>query len=551
MVVTLRSSPPRSLALFLIAAFLRIFAGDPGGTGLLLTVAILAGAVMAVVRGARTSAKTLRGRLCAIGWNLALLLLALTIASTIVPGRFVTVLTAVAIITFGRPRHVKLAVGAGLVLLGLYGFIAVRAAGFGSGWGQPYGLTAIGAGNLTFYLPLPQAYAYLLAGGWICWRASDRTSVMFRWLLRRTAEPGAAGRPWGLLLVPVVIMAAALFVPNLWFGQGAAGLVWPVLILAAAVYVVRVRPRAAGNWAVAGLIGLGFAGLYLQLTYDSFSHLPVNAAGYTEYGLIEVTGQTMADLCALQALAFIGAGIWLVPRAAPDLLSYAGVAGYRDLAQRVQRLTESRAVVVDSAAADLRRLERDLHDGAQARLVALGMHLRAVEKLIPVNPGAAIALVAEAREVSAQALAELRELVRGVHPPVLADRGLTDAIRALALDCPLHVDTEIDLDGRAPAPIETACYFAVAELLTNAAKHSGARDARVTIGHQDRMLRLSVTDFGLGGADPQAGSGLAGIERRLAAFDGILAVSSPPGGPTTIVIEVPCALAPVPLRSRS
>jgi len=171
------------------------------------------------------------------------------------------------------------------------------------------------------------------------------------------------------------------------------------------------------------------------------------------------------------------------------------------------------------------------------------MNLRAAERLIPTSPEAAIALVAEARRTSVMALMELRELVRGVLPPVLADRGLADAVRALALDSPLHVETEIDLPGRAPAPLETACYFAVAELLTNAAKHSGARGARIAVSHSGRLLRIEVTDFGLGGADPAKGSGLAGVERRLATFDGILAVSSPIGGPTMVVMEVPCVLS--------
>jgi signal transduction histidine kinase len=175
--------------------------------------------------------------------------------------------------------------------------------------------------------------------------------------------------------------------------------------------------------------------------------------------------------------------------------------------------------------------------------VALGMSLRAAERLIPTSPEAAIALVVEARETSARALTELRELVRGVLPPVLADRGLADAVRALALDSPLAVETDIDLPGRLPAPVETACYFAVAEVLTNAAKHSGARDARIVMSHAAGTLRIEVTDFGLGGADPAAGSGLAGVERRLATFDGIMAISSPVGGPTIVVLEVPCVLS--------
>jgi signal transduction histidine kinase len=145
--------------------------------------------------------------------------------------------------------------------------------------------------------------------------------------------------------------------------------------------------------------------------------------------------------------------------------------------------------------------------------------------------------------MSARALTELRELVRGVHPPVLADRGLADAIKALALDTPIKIETDVDLPGRVAAPIETACYFAVAEVLTNAVKHSGAREARISVGHYGGRLRIAVPDFGMGGADPANGTGLAGVEKRLASFDGLLAVNSPRGGPTIVVIEVPCSIS--------
>jgi len=261
------------------------------------------------------------------------------------------------------------------------------------------------------------------------------------------------------------------------------------------------------------------------------------------YGAVLVGSPHSADAAGVEGLAFLGLAAWLAPQTFPRIRRMIGGEPDAELTRRVERLTQSRAVVVDTASADLRRLERDLHDGAQARLVALGMSLRAAERLIPTSPEAALALIAEARETSARALTELRELVRGVHPPVLADRGLADAVRALALDSPLHVQTEIDLPGRLPGPVETACYFAVAELLTNAAKHSGARDARIAMSHSDRLLRIEVTDFGLGGADPARGSGLAGVEKRLASFDGILAVSSPAGGPTMAVMEVPCVLS--------
>jgi signal transduction histidine kinase len=132
--------------------------------------------------------------------------------------------------------------------------------------------------------------------------------------------------------------------------------------------------------------------------------------------------------------------------------------------------------------------------------------------------------------------------VRGIHPPVLADRGLADAVRALALDTPMRTEVDIDLPGRLAQPVETACYFAVAEALTNAVKHSGARCVHIRISYEDATLRITVSDDGVGGADPQRGSGLLGLERRLGAFDGVLAVSSPPGGPSIVAIEVPCSL---------
>jgi signal transduction histidine kinase len=218
-------------------------------------------------------------------------------------------------------------------------------------------------------------------------------------------------------------------------------------------------------------------------------------------------------------------------------------AGRATLTAQVEHLAETRTVAVDTAAAELRRLERDLHDGAQARLVALGINLRAAERLIRTSPDDAAALVAECRETSAQALSELRNLVRGIYPPVLADRGLGDAVRALTLDCPVPVVTEVSLPGRPPAPVESAMYFAVAEVLNNVAKHADASSALVRVHYADGMLRAEITDDGNGGADAGNGTGLAGIERRLSAFDGILSVNSPFGGPTIIVIEVPCALS--------
>jgi signal transduction histidine kinase len=211
------------------------------------------------------------------------------------------------------------------------------------------------------------------------------------------------------------------------------------------------------------------------------------------------------------------------------------------LAQRVEQLTESRTETVDSQAAELRRIERDLHDGAQARLVSLGMSLAMAEDQLERDPQGARELLSEARAASSVALAELRDLVRGIHPPVLADRGLVGAVQSLALAAPIPITVRTDLNRRLPAPVESAAYFAVAEALTNIVKHSGATAASVELIDGASTITATIVDDGRGGADPAAGTGLRGIERRLSAFDGTLRLESPRGGPTRLVIVLPCA----------
>ena len=212
------------------------------------------------------------------------------------------------------------------------------------------------------------------------------------------------------------------------------------------------------------------------------------------------------------------------------------------LEARVGELAESRAEVVDASAAELRRIERDLHDGAQARLVALGMNIGLAEQLLRTDPDAAAELLIEARTASGEALAELRRLVRGLHPPVLAERGLVGAVEALALRLPVPVDVDAPDRGRVPAPLEAAVYFAIAETLANVVKHSGASRAWVRIRRVDGRIVVAVGDNGRGSANGDGpGGGLAGVRRRMAAFDGSVDVASPPGGPTVITMEVPCA----------
>ncbi|MFC4498890.1 MULTISPECIES: sensor histidine kinase [Streptomyces] len=265
------------------------------------------------------------------------------------------------------------------------------------------------------------------------------------------------------------------------------------------------------------------------------------------YGFVPVTGQASAfGAAALGVVVLVLAHRYTVPlfhahfRLTRRLLT----PTQAELAERVRVLTETRRDAVDTSAAELRRIERDLHDGAQARLVAMGMDLGTVEALVDKDPEKAKRLLAQTRQSSAEALAELRDLVRGIHPPVLAERGLGDAVRALALRLPVATEVTVDLDGgRADAPVESAAYFAVSEIFTNAVKHSGADRIWVDLHHTDGRLRISVTDNGRGGAAVGAGSGLAGLERRLGTFDGVLAVSSPAGGPTMVTMEIPCELS--------
>jgi signal transduction histidine kinase len=286
---------------------------------------------------------------------------------------------------------------------------------------------------------------------------------------------------------------------------------------------------------VAALAGLAFPAIWAALP-------PGTDVGLV--GVVRVTDQSGANLVAVEGLLLLL--LWWV--AAPGMLRadarltrwLLAPTERARLANRVRQLAETRAETVDTQAAELRRIERDLHDGVQARLVALGMSLGMADELVGEDPHAARELLAEARQRTGQALAELREVVRGIHPPVLADRGLEGAVRALALANPLPTEVEVDIPGRLPAPVESAAYFAVAETLGNVIKHSQATRSWVRLRYADGRLVMVVGDDGRGGADPGNGTGLLGIRRRLAAFDGTLVVTSPPGGPTIVTMELPC-----------
>ena len=216
------------------------------------------------------------------------------------------------------------------------------------------------------------------------------------------------------------------------------------------------------------------------------------------------------------------------------------------LPQRVRQLEQSRAHVVDDSAARLRRIERDLHDGAQAQMVAVAMKLGlATKKLRGMTDGAGqtdldrvLELVAAAHRGAKEAVTELRDLARGIHPPVL-DQGLGIALTTLAARSDLPVELVIDLPERPSAAIETIAYFCAAELLTNVTKHSGATHATLEAVHMSGLLRVRVSDNGCGGARVDASGGLAGLAERIKTVDGRLQVSSPPGGPTAVTVELP------------
>jgi signal transduction histidine kinase len=395
----------------------------------------------------------------------------------------------------------------------------------------------------------------------------DGVSAVTKSLVMAAAAAASAAPLFLLMVVPGLLMKASALVSNPGITRIAAGLAALVsLLFLVPLTLLTAGPLSNVTRRLAGLPlrklssprrllsdrgawrDLGWLALSVPLAI--FLLLPAIATGV---GLIAFIGSRVLPAIPppaypgnstpsilLAGTALTAAGLW----AAPYFLrgyqqATRAILAPPDLQQRVLDLSQTRTELLDAGAAEVRRIERDLHDGAQARLVAMGMTLDAAGQLIHENPEAAQALLTEAKENSVKALAELRALVRGIHPPVLADRGLADAIRALALDTPLRTYLASDLDERLPAPVESAAYFAVSELLANVCKHAQASTAWIDVRLAERMLKIAVTDDGRGGADPARGTGLHGIERRLAAFDGLLAITSPPGGPTSATIEIP------------
>jgi signal transduction histidine kinase len=299
---------------------------------------------------------------------------------------------------------------------------------------------------------------------------------------------------------------------------------------------------AIGTW-LAGLVYLFVYAYGWGLSPDSIlrrglypdpraNHLPRIA------GLPVDAWLTLAGVAGLLAAPLLTAGVQALDiRMARALL---GPSRTSELEHRVEQLAETRAGVVDAADAERRRLERDLHDGTQQRLVSLAINLGMARAQVGTAEEARQA-IADAHEEAKSALAELRDLIRGLHPAVLEDRGLDAALSGVTARMPIPVRLTVDLPRR-PAPvIEAVAYFVVSEGLANIVKHAQASQAEVVVSRAGDRLHIIVSDDGAGGADPSRGTGLTGLAKRAASVDGAFEIDSPPGGPTLLTVDLPCA----------
>ncbi|WP_405565352.1 histidine kinase [Streptomyces sp. NBC_01180] len=301
-------------------------------------------------------------------------------------------------------------------------------------------------------------------------------------------------------------------------------------------YHLLAAPLAAAGGAL--VVCAWVAGMAGALVFSWAWALPLDARlpGWTErYVLLTAGGVLLLLLTPWLAAAVTRLDV----TAAAALL---GPNRAEELERRVENLAESRAGVVDAADAERRRIERDLHDGAQQRLVSLAMNLGIARAALTDLPPEARQVIDEAHREAKEAIEELNNLVRGLHPAVLDDRGLDAALSGIAARAPLPVDLTVDI-GRRPAPtVEAVAYFVVSEALANVTKHAQARWVAIELRSRGDLLRITVVDDGRGGADPSGGTGLAGLAQRVGSVDGTIRINSPAGGPTVITVELPCGL---------
>ena len=365
-------------------------------------------------------------------------------------------------------------------------------------------------------------FAGLLFGVLVVAVATGRLTAMHRWRLRSLAGERLAWREFGASVRSAAAMRAfarRVVAPARWAAIGRQ--LCYHLLAAPAAGLTGLLGFAA---AVAGPMLAGVS-VYLARTI-ALAHLWALA------------GLTAAGFLLLLAVPWLLAGAaHLDTAAAAALLGPDRASG---LARRVEALTQSRAGVVDAADTERRRIERDLHDGAQQRLVSLAMNLGIARASLTDVPDEARQVIGDAHEEAKAALAELRELVRGLHPAILEDRGLDAALSGVAARAPFPIRLRVDVRERPSPTVEAVAYFVVSEALANVSRHAQASRAAVTVERSGDLLRVSVTDDGVGGADPARGTGLAGLARRAGSVDGTFSLSSPVGGPTEVVVELPC-----------
>ncbi|HEX6421981.1 MAG TPA: sensor histidine kinase [Acidimicrobiales bacterium] len=372
---------------------------------------------------------------------------------------------------------------------------------------------------ITFPLALPVAWALFVSARAMAVVERSRVAALLGERLPDPVPPLQATTPWARLVERLRSRAR-------WREIG---------------YHLLALPRGLLTYAVAALAWCGSAALLLLPLY--VSALPGDTA---KFGLFEVS-QGWAALAAM--LVGLGGLLVVAPWVTIGLARLDLAVARRllapprrdELGERVSRLETSRAAAVDSAEAERRRIERDLHDGAQQRLVALAMGLGTARKRLESDPEGGRQLVADAHEDAKAALKEIRDLVRGIHPVILEDRGLDAALSAVVARSPVPVSLDVDVASRPPPAVESAAYFVVTEALANVARHAHATRASVSIARAGDRLVVEVRDDGVGGADPDAGTGLAGLRDRVTALGGTMRLVSPPGGPTTLLVEVPCA----------
>ena len=401
------------------------------------------------------------------------------------------------------------------------------------------------------------------------WRATMNAMTALLVAAVGTVLLGMIGLVWGAAVVALVTgagdwahialyMAAAIIGPvaELWAVQGVTALQRSRLRAVAGTDIPASSPAAerkpwpVGPWLSAGTwrqiafhllsIGIGAAAGVVAACWLA----PALAISYLIAGA--PSAATAAVSCA-GSIGLLFSAPWLarqVARADQTLASaLLGPSQNEELALRLESVTRSRAAIVAATDAERRRIERDLHDGAQQRLVSLAMNLGMVRARFSDVPEPLSQAIAEAHEEALLALSEVREFIRGLHPAVLNDRGLDAALSGLAARAPLPVRLQVDMPQPAPPAVEAVAYFIVSEAITNVVKHAQATQAEVTVARDGDLLTIAVADNGVGGAvpgGPDGGTGLSGLRQRAASVEGTLAIASPPGGPTVITAELPC-----------